>query len=148
MRLHHPIRAVNARPTQERTCTETPKEPAKEDDNVLAELSKIYDSEGVVSDAVNTQLTPFVDKMVKTMLSEDNAKEKLAKYNRPQNCQNLVSTRVNPEILGKMRSNSKSKDLCMQKIETIRLKSMHPVINLVNHIKSVWRMYHPSFVLL
>ena len=37
-------------------CTKTPKEPAKEEDNVLAEISKIYDSEGVVSDAVNTQL--------------------------------------------------------------------------------------------
>jgi len=109
-------------------CEETPKEPAKEEDNVLAELSKIYDSEGVVRDAVNTQLATVVDKMVKTMLSEDNAKEKLAKYNRPQNCENLVRTRVNPEILGKMRSNSKSKDLCMQKIETSRLKSMHPVL--------------------
>lgn len=67
---------------------ETPKEPANEEDNVLAELSKIYDSWGVVRNAVNTQLATPVDKMVKIMLSEDNAKEKLAKYNRPQNCEN------------------------------------------------------------
>lgn len=75
-----------------------------------------------MSDAVNTQLATVVDKMVKTMLSEDNAKEKLAKYNRPQNCENLVSTRVNPEILAKMRSNSKSKDLYTQKIERVGLR--------------------------
>lgn len=49
-------------------------------------------------DAVNTRQATLVDKMVKPMLSEDNAKEKLAKYNRPQNCENLVSTTVNPEI--------------------------------------------------
>lgn len=69
-----------------------------------------------MSNAVNTQLATLVDKMVKTMLSEDNSKEKLAKYNRSQNCENFESTKVNPEIWGKMRSNSKSKDLRMQKI--------------------------------
>ena len=53
---------------------------------------------GVVRDAVNTRLATPVDKMVKTMLSQDNAKEKLAKYNRRQKCENLVSTTVNPQI--------------------------------------------------
>lgn len=115
-------------------CEETPKEPAKEEDNVLAKLSKIYDSEGVVSDAVDTQLATLVDKMVKTMLSEHNAKEKLAKYIRPQNYENLVSTRVSPEIWGEMRSNSKSKDLRIQKIDTSMLRRMHPVINLADKL--------------
>ena len=46
---------------------------------MLAELSKIYDSEGAVSDAVSPQLANLVDKMVKTKLSEENAKDKLAK---------------------------------------------------------------------
>lgn len=90
--------------------------------------------EGVVRDAVNTRQATLVDKMVKPMLSEDNAKEKLAKYNRPQNCENLVSTTVNPEIWWKMRSNYKSKDLRLQKIETSMLKSMHPVINLADKL--------------
>ena len=74
----------------------TPEKPAEDEDNVLVELTKIYDSEGAASDPVNSQLANLVDKMVKTMLSEDNPKEKLGKYNRPQNCANLVSTRVNP----------------------------------------------------
>ena len=98
---------------------------AEGEDNVLAELSKIYDSEGAVSDAVSTQLANLVDKMVKTKLSEENAEDKLAKYNRPQNCENLVSTRVNPQIWAKMRSSSKSRDLRMQ---TSMLKSMHQSI--------------------
>ena len=53
-----------------------------------------------MSEAVNTQLATLVDKMVKTMLFEENAREKLAKYNRPQKSDNLVSTRVNPENMG------------------------------------------------
>ena len=83
----------------------------------------------MVRNAVNTQLATPVDKMVKTMLSQDNAKEKLAKYNRRQNCENLVSTTVNPQIWWKMRSIYKSKDLRMQKIETSMLKGVHPVIS-------------------
>ena len=61
--------------------------------------------------------------MVKTKLSKENAKDKLAKYNRPQNCENLVSTRVNPQIWAKMRSSSKSRDFRMQKIESSMLKA-------------------------
>jgi len=104
----------------------TPEKPAEDEDDVLAALSKIYDSEGAGSDSVSSQLANLVNKMVITMLSEDNAKEKLGKYYRPQNCENLVSTRVNPEIWAKMRSSSKSRDLKMQKIKTSMLESMHP----------------------
>ena len=114
-----------------------PEQLAEGEDNVLAELSKIYASEGAVSDAASTQLANLVDKMVKTKLSEENAKDKLAKYNRPQNLENLVSTRVNPQIWAKMRSSSKSRDLRMQKIETSMFKSMHPIISLTEKLLSL-----------
>ena len=115
-----------------------PEQLPEGEESFLAELSKIYDSEGAVSDAVSTQLANLVDKMVKNKLSEENAKDKLAKYNRPQNCENLVSTRVNPQIWAKMRSSSKSRDvrLRMQKIETSMLKSMHPIISLTGKLLS------------
>ena len=90
-----------------------------------------------MSDAVSTQLANLVDKMVKTKLSEDNAKDKLAKYNRPQNYENLVSTRVNPQIWAKMRASSKSRDLRIQMIETGMLKSMHPIVNLTDKLLSL-----------
>lgn len=72
-----------------------------------------------------------------TKLSEENAKDKLANYNRPKNCGNLVSTRVNPQIWAKMRSSSKSRDLRMQKIETSMLKSLHPIISLTDKLSSL-----------
>ena len=116
-----------------------PEQLPEGEESFLAELSKIYDSEGAVSDAVSTQLANLVDKMAKNKLSEANAKDKLAKYNRPQNCENLVSTRVNPQIWVKMRSSSKSRDLRlgMQKIETSMLKSMHPIISLTGKLLSL-----------
>lgn len=114
-----------------------PEQLAEGEDNVLAELSKIHDSKGAASDAVNTQLANLVDKMVKTKLSEENAKDKLANYNRPKNCESFVSTRVNPQIWAKMRSSSKSRDLRMQKIETSTLKSLHPIISLTDKLLSL-----------
>ena len=46
--------------------------------------------------------------MVKTSLSEDKTKEKHEKYNRPENCENLINTRVNPEIWSNIRANTRS----------------------------------------
>ena len=68
------------------------------EDEVLGELSKLYESEGTVSDPINAKLASLVDKKVKTSLSEQKIKEKHEKYNRPENCENLINTRVNPEI--------------------------------------------------
>ena len=68
--------------------------------------------------------------MVKTSLSEEKIKEKHEKYNRPENCENLINTRVNPEIWTKVRSNTRSRDLKMQKLETSLLKSMIPIVKM------------------
>ena len=81
------------------------------EDEVLGELSKLHES-------------------VKTSLSEEKIKEKHEKYNRPENCENLINTRVNPEIWTKVRSNTRSRDLKMQKLETSLLKSMIPIVKM------------------
>ena len=100
------------------------------EDEVLGELSKLYESEGTVSDPINAKLASLVDKMVKTSLSEEKIKEKHEKYNRPENCENLINTRVNPEIWSKVRSNTRSRDLKIQKLETSLLKSMIPIVKM------------------
>ena len=79
---------------------------------------------------INAKLASLVDKMVKTSLSEEKIKEKHEKYNRPENCENLINTRVNPEIWSKVRSNTRSRDLKMQKLETSLLKSMIPIVKM------------------
>jgi len=103
-----------------------------DEDEVLGELSKLYESEGTVSEPINAKLASLVDKIVKTSLSEEKTKEKHEKYNRPQNCENLINTRVNPEIWSKIRSNTRSRDLRMQKLETSLNKSMIPIIKIVD----------------
>ena len=63
-----------------------------DEDEVLGELTKLYDSVGTVSDPVNAKLASLVDKIVKTILSEEKTREKHEKYNSPENCENLIST--------------------------------------------------------
>ena len=73
--------------------TESSKNRSKaNEDEVLGELSKLYESEGTVSDPIIAKLASLVDKMVKTSLSEKKIKEKHEKYNRPENCENLINT--------------------------------------------------------
>jgi len=111
--------------------TESSKNGSKaNEDEVLEELSKLYESEGKVSDPINAKLASLVDKMVKTSLSEGKIKEKHDKYNRPENCENLINTRVNPEIWSKVRSNTRSRDLKMRKLETSLLKRMIPIVKM------------------
>ena len=55
--------------------TESSKNCSKaNEDEVLGELSKLYESEGTVSDPINAKLASLVDKMVKTSLSEEKVK--------------------------------------------------------------------------
>ena len=98
------------------------------EDEVLGHFSKLYESEGM--DPINAKLASLVDKMVKTSISEEKTKEKNEKYNRPENCENLINTRVNPEIWSKIRSNTRSRDLKMQKLETSLLRSMIPIVKM------------------
>ena len=101
------------------------------EDDVFGELSKLYASKGTVSDPINAKLASLVDKMVKTSLSsEEKLKGKHEKYNRPENCEHLINTTVNPEFWSKVRSNTRSRDLKMQKLETSLLKSMIPIVNI------------------
>ena len=55
--------------------TESSKNCSKaNEDEVLGILSKLYESEGTVSDPINAKLGSLVGKMVKTSLSEEKIK--------------------------------------------------------------------------
>ena len=71
-----------------------------------------------------------MNKMASNKLSEEKLKEKLNKYSRPQNCEKLVGAKVNPEIWSKIRPETRSRDLKMQKIQNTILKAITPLAEL------------------
>jgi len=79
---------------------------------------------------VGNKLAAMLNKMARSKLSEEKLKEKLNKYSRPQNCENLVGAKVNPEIWSKIRPETRSHDLKMQKIQNTILKAITPLAEL------------------
>ena len=62
--------------------------------------------------------------MARSKLSEEMLKEKVNKYSRPKNCENLVGAKVNPEIRPTVRLETRSRDLKTQKIQNTILKAI------------------------
>lgn len=105
--------------------------PKPDENEVLGELTKLCDCEGTVNNQVNA-------KLVETSLIGEKTKEKHEKYNRPENWENLISTRVDTEIWSKVGSNTRSRDVRMQKLETNLLKSMIPIVKYADNVTSCW----------
>ena len=86
--------------------------------------------------ALGDKLAAMLNKMARSKLSEEKLKEKLNKYSRPQNCENLVGAKVNPEIWSKIRPETRSRDLKMPKIQNTILKAITPLAELSDSLKS------------
>ena len=71
---------------------------SKHKDEVLEDMSKFLEETDTVSENTDENLADFVDKMLHASVSDEKTKTQLEKYNRPQNCKNLISTKVNTEI--------------------------------------------------
>ena len=101
-------------------------------DEVLNEISQELDCGELCSPLLLDQLATVVKKMLRTKLSEDKLKEKQRLYTRPQNCETLVTTRVNAEILAKLQSHTRSVDIRLQKVQALLLKGLVPVLQIAN----------------
>ena len=55
-------------------------------------------------------------------MEEAKLKEKLAKYNRPDNCEKLTVPKVNPDILNKLKHGTKSADLRLANMQKVLVK--------------------------
>ena len=101
------------------------KDPAGNEADILCDIAQDYDLDDQCGSPVGDKLAAMLNKMARRKL-----KEKLNKYSRTQNCENLVGAKVNPEIWSKMRPETRSRDLKMQKIQNTILKGITPLAEL------------------
>ena len=105
--------------------------------DVLCDKAQDYDLEDQCSSPVGDKLTAKFNKMARSKFSQEKFKEKLNKYSRPQNCENLVGAKLNPEIWSKIRLETRSRHLKMQKFLHTILKPITPLADLTDrHFKS------------
>ena len=101
-------------------------------DGVLNEISQELDCDELCSPPLLDKLAVVVNKMLRTRLSEDKLKEKQKLYTRPQNCETLVTTRVNAEVWSKLQSHTRSIDIRLQKVQALLLKGIVPILQIAN----------------
>ena len=95
-------------------------------DSVVQELN-----EEQLGPSVSEQLANFVNSTLRSKLSEEKLKEKQNAYPRPQNCETLEITRVNPEIWAQLLSATRSRDTRLQKVQGLLLKGLMPLVQLL-----------------
>ena len=106
------------------------KDSAGNEADILCDIAQDNDLDNQCGSPVGDKLAAMLNKMARSKLSEEKLKEKLNKYSRPQNCENLVGAKVNPEIWSKIRPQTRSRDLKMQKIQNTILKAITPLAEL------------------
>ena len=82
-----------------------------EEDEFLKTLAAEYLSEDQTSSPVSAQFATILDKSWSASLSDTKLKEKLAKYDRPENCERLLAPKVNPEIWSRISNLGQRQDL-------------------------------------
>ena len=78
------------------------------------------------------KLAEEVNKGLQAKFKPDKFKNLIKKYPRAENCTNLVVRTVNPEVRAKLTRGSKSNDARMQKIQGPLVKSLVPIINIMD----------------
>ena len=82
-----------------------------EEDEFLKTLAAEYLSVDTTSKPVSAQLAAILDKSWSASLSDAKLKEKLAKYDRPENCGRLLAPKGNPEIWSRISNLGQRQDL-------------------------------------
>ena len=78
---------------------------------MLNEIAQDFESDEQTDPKVAQKLADIVNKRWGAKLEEAKLKEKLAKYNRPDNCEKLTVPKVKPEIWNELKHGTKSADL-------------------------------------
>ena len=102
----------------------------KEFGEILDKAVQDLDSEQLGPN-VSDQLAQVINKTLRSKLSEEKLKDKKNTYLRPQNCETLEAPRVNPEIWTQLQPTTRSRDIRLQKVQSLLLKGLMPLVELL-----------------
>ena len=105
-----------------------PVESSNPPDEFLSSIMDEYGDEDNTDKPVSSQIAKLVDKMLVSKMTKDKVREKTSAQKRPQNCELLTITRVNPEIWGKMKPATKAFDIKLQRIQNCTVKGISSLV--------------------
>ena len=93
-------------------------------DAILAGIANDFDLVDQCGEDIPEQLASLVDKLLQTKMNEEKLKEKQNNYLRPKNCEKMIPTRVNAAIWARLQSDTRSRDIKMQRVQCLLLKAV------------------------
>jgi hypothetical protein len=84
--------------------------------------------------AVNEQIAKIVHGLMREKLSEEVLTETLSCYNRPDNCESLITTKVIHLIGNKLKPETRSNDIQLQKVQANLVKGIIPMVSIVQSL--------------
>lgn len=110
---------------------------SNKDEGALHDIAQSLQLEEKCSPKVAEQLANVVNGVMQTRLSDEVQAERLKAYQRPENCDSLVTVKVNPLIWEKLRSETRSADIKLQKVQTLIIKSVMPSVQVIETLNKV-----------
>ena len=104
-----------------------------EEKETLADLEKEYESDDLTGKNIHSpQLPKLLDKMFCNCFPDKLLKDKLERQARPENCDTILPTRVNPGIWRKLREPMQKRELQLFKIQQAVVKGIIPIARLTD----------------
>ena len=116
------------------TDSETNDDMNDSDMSFLDDLAQDFEQDEQVGSDVNPKLATIVTSSLTKKLAEEKIKTMMEKYSRPKNCESLVTVKVNSEIWAKMKRETRSKDLMLQKTQA----KLNKAIMAITSVADAW----------
>lgn len=107
-----------------------------EEENLFSSVMQEFSVDEHVGHKVNAAVAESVNTMFMKKLNEESLSSKAKSIHRPENCQKLIVPRVNPLIWDKLKAETKSSDLKMQRAQNMLMKGTITVIEVIDSLMS------------
>ena len=92
------------------------------EDDQLGDFSHLMEEKDEpIGEPISCKAAEIINKLIRSNLKESTLKDKVESYSRPENCESLTHTRVNPEVWSVLKSATRSLDSKLQKVQQLSL---------------------------
>ena len=92
------------------------------EDKFLDELAHEFDQDEKTTSPIDGKLADIINKRWATKFSDSNFKDRMEKYERPENCDKVLVLRVNQEIWARLSNQAKRNDLRLASVQKVLVK--------------------------
>lgn len=103
-------------------------------EKALGSMEKFFEQEEAVSEGVHSGMVRLIDGSLRRRPNEKKVLDLAEKHVRPQNLPNLTVPKTNAPVWERLRMGSRVVDAALQKVQAVLVKSMIPVLRVVEDI--------------